>query len=344
MAKSKKADSGKYEKTCTFDEVAKQIHTKKFAPVYILAGEEPFFIDRLSKMFEESILPQEERDFNQVVLYGKDTEVDTVVANVKQFPFGSPYRVVILKEAKELKHIEDLDPLFENPVPQTVFIVCHKYGKMKLKKGKVSPECVIYESESVKDSALPAWIQNLAEQSFNFKISPHTAAVLSEHIGNDLSRIFTEFQKFRVFLPEGSEITPDLVEKYIGISKEYNIFELQEALGNRDVEKAYRIMLNFTEHQKENPNIKTITMLYSFYNKMILYHLSPDKDNDTVRKIFGGSDYFLRKKVEVASRFTMPQLMKIMSVLREYDLKAKGVDTEVSEGDQLKEMIYKITH
>ena len=344
MAKSKKSDNGKYEKTVKFEDVVRDIKEKHFAPVYILTGEEPFFIDRLAKLFEDNILTLEERDFNQVVLYGKDTEVDTVIANVKQFPFGSKYRVVILKEAKDLKHIEGLDSLLEKPVPQTIFVICHKYGKMKLKKGKISSECTVFESENIKDSALPNWIQNLAEQTFNYKISPYTATVLSEHIGNDLSRIFTEFQKLKVFLTEGSEITPDVVEKYIGISKEYNIFELQEALGNKDIEKVYKIMLNFTEHQKENPNIKTITMLYSFYNKMLLYHLSPEKDNDTLRKIFGGSDYFLRKKVEVASRFSVQQLTKIISTLLEFDLKAKGVDTEINESDQLKEMIYKITH
>lgn len=346
MAKSRKSDSvgGKIDNSVKFEEVVAQIHNRNFAPVYILTGEEPFFIDRLAKMFEEGVLEPEERDFNQVVLYGKDTEVDTVVANVRQFPFGSPHRVVILKEAKELKHIEDLDPLLENPVPQTVFVICHKYGKMKLKKGKVSPQCVIFESLSIKDNNLPAWIQNLALQSFKFKMEPYTATVLSEHIGNDLSRIYTEFQKLKVFLPENSEITPDIIEKYIGISKEYNIFELQEALGNKDLQKVYKIMLNFTEHPKENPNIKTITMLYSFYNKMLLYHLSPDKSNDNMRKVFGGSDYFLSKKIAVANAHSVPQLIKIISILKDYDLKAKGVDNDIDDAELLKEMIYKITH
>lgn len=333
-------------KSVTFDAMVRQIREKQFAPVYLLHGEEPFFIDRLCKMFEESILEPDERDFNQVVLYGKDTEADMVLANAKQFPFGSPYRVVILKEAKELKHIELLDAYVQNPSSQTIFIVCYKYGTMKAAQTKAyASHGVVFHSEGIKDWNLNAWIQNLAEQTFNYRLSPQTAAVLGEHIGNDLSRIYTEFQKLQVVIPAGSEITPDIVEKYIGISKEYNIFELQEALGSRNLSKAYNIMLNFTLHLKENPNIRTITMLYSFYHKMIRYHLSPDKSNDALRTIFGNlPPSIMARNVGFANNHTMPQLTRIISILREYDLKCKGVDSSNDDAELLKEMIYKITH
>ena len=188
-------------------------------------------------------------------------------------------------------------------------------------------------------------IQNLAEQSFGFRLSPQTAAVLGEHIGNDLSRIYTEFQKLQVVLPEGGEITPDVVEKHIGISKEYNIFELQEALGTRNLPKAYNIMLNFAEHQKENPNIKTILMLHTFFNKMIRYHLAPDKSNDALRDIFGtASPMMISRNMGYANKYSLPQLTRIVSILREYDVKAKGVDFDGDQGELLKEMIYKVTH
>ena len=330
----------------SYSDLVAQIQQKQFAPVYLLHGEEPFFIDRLCKMFEESILEPDERDFNQVVLYGKDTEPDMVLANAKQFPFGSPYRVVILKEAKELKHIELLDAYAQNPSPQTIFIVCYKYGTLKAAQTKAyASHGVVFHSEGVKDWNLNAWIQNLAEQTFQFKLSPQTAAVLGEHIGNDLSRIFTEFQKLQVVLPKGSEITLEIVEKYIGISKEYNIFELQEALGSRNLSKAYNIMLNFTLHLKENPNIRTITMLYAFYHKMIRYHLSPDKSNDALRTIFGNlPPNIMARNVGFANNHTMAQLTRIISILREYDLKCKGVDSSNDDAELLKEMIYKITH
>ena len=333
-------------KSVNYSNLVAQIKKKEFAPVYLLHGEEPFFIDRLCKMFEESILEPEERDFNQVVMYGKDTSVDMVLANAKQFPFGSPYRVVILKEAKELKNIELLDSYVESPSPQTILIVCYKYGKLKAAQTKAyGKQGVVFVSEGIKDWNLAAWIQDLASQTFNYKLNPQTAAVLSEHIGNDLSRIFTEFQKLQVVLPAGSEITPDVVEKYIGISKEYNIFELQDALGSRNLSKAYNIMLNFTMHLKDNPNIRTISMLYSYYNKMLRYHLLPDKSNDAIRTVFGNlPPGIIARNVGIANNHSLPQLTKIISILREYDVKSKGVDANSDEGELLKEMIYKITH
>ena len=329
-----------------YSDLVAQIQQKQFAPVYLLQGEEPFFIDRLTKMFEEGILEPEERDFNQVVLYGKDTSVDMVLANAKQFPFGSPYRVVILKEAKELKNIELLDAYVQNPSPQTILVVCHKYGKLKAAQTKAySKNGVIFVSEGVKDWNLAAWIQDLADQTFNFRLSPQSAAVLSEHIGNDLSRIFTEFQKLQVVLPAGSEITPAIIEQYIGISKEYNIFELQDALGSRNLSKAYNIMLNFTMHLKDNPNIRTISMLYSYYHKMLRYHLLPDKSNDAIRTVFGNlPPGIIARNVGIANNHSLPQLTRIISILREYDVKSKGVDANSDEGELLKEMIYKITH
>lgn len=330
----------------SYSDLVAQIRNKQFAPVYLLHGEEPFFIDRLTKMFEEGVLEPEERDFNQVALYGKDTSVDMVLANAKQFPFGSPYRLVLLKEAKDLKNIELLDSYVQSPSPQTILVVCYKYGKMKAAQTKAYAKTgVVFESAGVKDWNLAAWIQDLAEQTFDYRLSPQTAAMLSEHIGNDLSRIFTEFQKLQVALPKGSEITPEVVEKYIGISKEYNIFELQDALGSRNLTKVYNIMLNFTMHLKENPNIRTISMLYSFYAKMIRYHLSPDKSNDALKSVFGNlPPNIIARNVSIANNHSLPQLMRIISILREYDVKAKGVDANNNEGELLKELIYKITH
>lgn len=332
-------------KSAKFEDIVAQIQQKQFAPVYLLHGEEPFFIDRLARMFEESVLEPEERDFNQVVLYGKDTEVDMVVANAKQFPFGSPYRVVILKEAKDLKGIDKLDAYLESPSPQTVLVICHKYGKMKGAALKAcSKNGVVFESVGVKDYNLRGWIMDLASKTFQYTLSPQTAELLSEHIGNDLSRIYTEFQKLQVVLPPGSEIKPDVVEKYIGISKEYNIFELQDALGSRNIQKAYSIMLNFTMHQKENPNVKTILMLFNFYNKMIRYHLAADKSKEGLRKVFGTSyDNLIARNVGFANNYSLPQLTRIISILREYDAKSKGVDATKNDGELLKEMIYKIT-
>ncbi len=328
-----------------YEELVNQLKNRQFAPVYLLMGEEPFYIDQICKFFETKVIDESDRDFNQVVLYGKDTNVADVIANAKQFPFGSEYRLVIVKEAKDLKEIDKLKSYVENPLASTILVICHKYGKLKANQYKpFEKHGVVFESVGIKDWNLPDWVQKQAIR-FHFQLDPHTAALLTEQIGNDLSRIYSEFEKLKVVLPPNSTITADVVEKYIGISKEYNIFELQDALGSRNIQKTYKIINNFTQHLKENPNIKTILMLYNFYHKMLKYQLSAEKDTDAQRKIFGNlPPSILSKNVQYAQYHTIPQLTNIISVLREYDMKSKGVDANCEEAELLKEMIFKIIH
>lgn len=326
-----------------YEELVSQLKSRQFAPVYLLMGEEPFYIDRICRFFENKVIDEENRDFNQVVLYGKDTSPAEIVANAKEFPFGSPYKLVVVKEAKDLKDIDSLKSYVENPVSTSILVICYKYGKLKATQYKsYEKKGVVFESVGVKDWNLPDWVMKTAAE-FKFKLDPQTANLLAEHIGNDLSRIFSEFEKLKVVLPPGSAITTDVVEKYIGISKEYNIFELQEALGSRNIPKTYKIIQNFTQHLKENPNIKTILMLYNFYHKMLMYHLSPDKSNEALRTIYGNlPPMIMSKNVRYAQSHTIPQLRYIVSILHEYDVKSKGVDSNIDEGELLKEMIFKI--
>lgn len=328
-----------------YEELALQLKNRQFSPVYLLMGEEPFYIDQICKFFENNVMEEADRDFNQAVLFGKDNSAADVIANVKQFPFGSPYRLVIVKEAKELRDFDQLAEYAKNPVQSSILVVCYKYGKTKAAQNKAfEKHGIVFESVGVKDYQLANWISKQSAR-FKFHVDDMTANLLAEHIGNDLSRIYSEFEKLKVILPPNSTITPDVVEKYIGISKEYNIFELQDALGSRNVQKTYKIMVNFSQHLKENPNIKTILMLYTFYNKMLKYHLAPDKGNDAQRQIFGNlPPSILSKNIQYAQRHTIPQLTNIISILREYDAKSKGIDTNCDEADLLKEMIYKIIH
>ena len=326
-----------------YEELVAQLKSRQFKPVYLLMGEEPFYIDRICRFFENKVIEEADRDFNQVVLYGKDTSAAEIVANAKEFPFGSQYKLVIVKEAKDLKDIDLLKSYVENPAESSILVLCHKYGKLKATQYKAyEKKGVVFESVGIKDWNLPDWVQKTAS-AFKFKLDAQTANILTEHIGNDLSRIFNEFEKLKVILPPGSSITPDVVEQYIGISKEYNIFELQEALGSRNAQKTFKIIHNFTQHLKENPNIKTILMLYNFYHKMLMYHLSTDKSNEALRAIYGNlPPMILSKNVRYAQSHTIAQLTNIISVLREYDVKSKGVDSNSDEGELLKEMIYKI--
>ncbi|MBR4919368.1 MAG: DNA polymerase III subunit delta [Bacteroidales bacterium] len=326
-----------------YEELVAQLKSRQFKPVYLLMGEEPFYIDRICRFFENKVIEEADRDFNQVVLYGKDTSSAEIVANAKEFPFGSQYKLVIVKEAKDLKDIDQLKSYVENPAESSILVICYKYGKLKATQYKAyEKKGVVFESVGIKDWNLPEWVQKTAS-AFKFQLDAQTANILTEHIGNDLSRIFNEFEKLKVILPPGSSITPDVVEQYIGISKEYNIFELQEALGSRNAQKTYKIIHNFTQHLKENPNIKTILMLYNFYHKMLMYHLSPDKSNEALRAIYGNlPPMIMSKNVRYAQSHTIAQLTNIISVLREYDVKSKGVDSNSEEGELLKEMIYKI--
>ncbi len=327
-----------------YEELVAQLKSRQFKPVYLLMGEEPFYIDRICRFFENKVIEEADRDFNQVVLYGKDTSAAEIVANAKEFPFGSQYKLVIVKEAKDLKDIDLLKSYVENPVESSILVICYKYGKLKATQYKAyEKKGVVFESVGIKDWNLPDWVQKTAA-AFKYKLDAQSAYILTEHIGNDLSRIFNEFEKLKVILPPGSSITPDIIEQYIGISKEYNIFELQEALGERNLQKTYKIIQNFTQHLKENPNIKTILMLYNFYHKMLMYHLSPDKSNEALRAIYGNlPPMIMSKNVRYAQSHTLSQLTYIISVLREYDVKSKGVDSNCEEGELLKEMIYKIT-
>ncbi|MCR4965882.1 MAG: DNA polymerase III subunit delta [Bacteroidales bacterium] len=327
-----------------YEDLKKQIKQKQFKPVYILAGEEPYFIDRIAEAFENGVIEEENRNFNQIVMYGQETTGTEVVASAKQYPFGSDRLLVIVKEAKSLKEFDAVLNYIKNPTPTTILVICYKYGKITAKQlGKVdSSICEVFSSEPVKSWDVGKWVVSLASE-FQYKIDPGTANLIAEHIGDDLSTIYNEFVKMRLVLPPGSNITMDVVQEHIGINKEYNIFELQDALGTRDVAKAYKITLNFTQHLKENPNVKTIAVLYRFFNKMLQYHLAPDKDTATKERIFGSkSSFMINKQVGYTYNYPLLKVVSVMSILREYDMKSKGLGSNASEGDLLKEMIMKI--
>lgn len=328
----------------TYEAVMQQLQQKKFAPVYLLMGEEPFFIDQVADFIEENAIDASQRDFNQFLVYGKDITGGEVVALCREVPFGSPYRVIIVKEAKNLKNIDLLCKYAEKPSPQTVLVLCHKYGKLKAKQYMPFDKSgVVMASDKIKDYKLEPWVEQRAKD-YGYNISRQIASVLAEQIGNDLSRIDNEFKKLKVVFAPGTEITTDIVEKYIGISKEYNIFELQNALAARDLNKVYKITYNFCNHLKENPNPATINGLASFYGKMLAFHFS-DRSAESLTKIFGNlPPFILQTKAQEANRFSIIELKRNISLLREYDAKCKGVNSVLEDAELLKELIYSLTH
>jgi len=327
----------------TYDQIITQLKKKQFAALYFLMGDEPFYIDEISDYIEEHAMPEEQRDFNQMLVYGKETDADEVIALAKQFPFGTEKRVVIVKEAKDLKNIERLLKYAENPSPTAIVVICYKYATLKPTQLKtIEKNSVVFHSEKMKDYKLPAWIQTHVAK-YQFKIQPVVANLLAENIGVDLSRIDNEFKKLTIFLPPNSEITADIVEKHIGISKEYNVFELQNALAERKIDKAYKIVHYFCQNLKILPNNDPISSFASFYLKLLAYNLS-DKSIEAKAKIFGKNDYVQKINVQYAQNHSVLELQKIIGILREYDVKVKGVESNLPYEELLKELVYKITH
>jgi DNA polymerase III subunit delta len=331
----------------SYEELIKNLKKRQFAPLYLLMGEEPFYIDQISNYLEENVMEESDRDFNQVVLYGNDknTDVAQIIGAAKEFPFGSQYKLVIVKEAKELKDFDKLKGYAENPSKTTILVIAYKYAKLKAAQTKpFEKNGVVFLSDKIKDYNLASWVQTQAKLH-QFVINAQAASIIAGNIGNDLTRINNEFLKLKIFLPDNTEITSAIIEKYIGISKEYNVFELQNALGEQNEEKAYKIALNLCHNLKENPNVKTIATLYSFYSKMLAYRLAPDKSPETMAKIYGNIHPFILKiNTEYAQRYSIVNLTKIISLLREFDMKSKGVDSSSNEEELLKELIYKILH
>lgn len=329
----------------TFDEIISQLERKDYKPVYLLAGEEPYYIDQVADYVEANMMDEADRDFNQVVLYGAEHDAADVIDNAKQYPFGVPYRLVVVKEAQMLKHFDLLAAYAQNPSPSTILVLCYKYGKPKDSLVKLfGKNGVVFLSEKLKSYQVGKWIMQQVGK-YNFVINQQVASVIAEHIGDDMSRVDSELQKLKMFLPEHSEITPDIVERYIGISKEYNINELQDALGERNISKVYKIAYNFCLNQKENPNVKTISVLSTYYSKLLAYHLDPVKSRESVMAIFGKLPPFvIEKNCQAARRYTLAELKNIISLLREFDMKSKGVNNSASQEDLLKELVYKILH
>ena len=327
----------------TYDQIITQLKKRQFAPIYFLMGDEPFYIDEISNYIEENAMPEEQRDFNQMLVYGKETDADEVIAMAKEFPFGTEKRVVIVKEAKELKNIDRLVQYAENPSQTAIVVICYKYATLKAAQLKAAEKNgVVFNSEKMKDYKLPAWIQAHVA-NYQFKMQPVVANLLAENIGVDLSRIDNEFKKLTIFLPPNSEITAEIVEKHIGISKEYNVFELQNALAERKIDKAYKIVHYFCQNIKQAPNVVTINSLASFYLKLLAYNLS-DKSIEAKAKVFGKNDYVQKINVQYAQNHSVLELQKIIGILREYDAKTKGVDSNLPDEEILKELVYKITH
>lgn len=315
-------------------------------PIYFLFGEEAYFIDKISDYIGNKILTEEEKGFNQMVLYGKDVSIEDIVGNAKRYPMMADRQVVIIKEAQHLsRSIERLTSYVENPQETTVLVICYKYKKLDKRKAlykAIKKGGVVFESKKLYENQVTEWLRKTLLSS-GYSISHKAAILLVEFLGTDLSRINNELSKLKLVLPEKSEITPRDIEEHIGISKDYNNFELKKAIGERNVVKATKIITYFAQNPKDNPFVLTVTLLNSFFTQLLQYHGLTDHSPKSVASALRINPYFVGEFQTAARNYPMKKVSQIISYLRELDLKGKGVGaTNVNQADLLKELLVKI--
>lgn len=325
----------------------KDLQNKIYKPVYFFTGEESYYIDKLTDYMLNTIIPEAEKAFNQTIIYGKDTEAAVVLNAVRRYPMLSNQQLVVLKEAQELKNFDLLSNYIEKPLKSTILIINYKYGSLDKRKKiykSIEQNAVIFESEKFYEEKIPNWITNYLKKR-DYKIEPKAAYLLTEFLGNDLSKIANELDKLIIITDNSKLITLQLIETNIGISKDYNNFELQNALGKKDILKANRICNYFAENQKNIHITQTITNLYFFYAKLLLYHNLKDKSRRNLAFNLKINPFFTSDYEIAGKNFPEGKVINIISLLREYDMKSKGFgNVSATAGDLLKELIFKILH
>ena len=331
----------------TFDQIISDLQKKIYYPVYFLSGEEPYYIDEISSFIENNILPESEKGFNQTVIYGKDSDVESIMSYAKRFPMMSNYQLVIVKEAQDVNNIEELAPYIQNPLKSTILVLCYKYKKFDKRKSlakNIIKTGVFFESKKLYENQISGWINEYLRKQ-DYTITTKANLLLSQYLGTDLSKITNEIGKLCINVPKKTQINEDHIEKNIGISKDFNVFELQKALGSRDIYKANQIINYFAANLKENPIVKVVSILYGFFSKIMLYHYLKNKSRNEVASALSINPFFVNDFQIGARNYNIKKLAKVISCLREYDLKSKGVESiSTSDGDLYKEMIYKILH
>ena len=346
----------------TFDSIQKELRNKVYHPVYFFHGEEPYFIDQLAALIESQVLTDIEKEFNQTVLYGRDVDPLTIFSHAKRYPMMSNYQVIIIREAQDIRNLfrrkgddesdgnDDADPFFQylmQPQKSTILVFCYKYKKVdkRTRTGKLlDKKAVVFESKKLYQDKIPAWITGYMK-SRGFRISEAASVLLSEYLGNDLAKVSNELDKLMIGKPEGTEITPTDIESNIGISKEFNVFELQTALAKKDFKKATRIVNYFGANPKNNPFVLTLSTLSGYFNKIITYHVFKGKPGINMSSALGINPYFLRDYEAAARSYSLNDAIYIIGLLHEYDLRSKGMNNlSATEGDLLRELIFKIMH
>ncbi len=332
----------------TFEELIGDLKKQSYRPIYFLHGDEPYYIDRTTEYILGNVLTEAEKSFNQTVIYGKDSAAQQVIDLARRFPMMASRQVVVLKEAQELKDFDILEHYFKSPQPTTLLVINYKY-KSPDKRKKVfkalQKHAVTFQSKKLYDNQVPGWISGFVTNK-KYRIEPKATALLAEYLGSDLARIAGELEKLFIAIGDGERtITPLHVEQHIGISKDYNQFELQDALGKKDVLKANRIINYFAGNQKNYHITQTIASLYYFYSKLLLLHYLKDRSKQNVASALKINPYFVQQYEDAARRYNAGKLVTVISLLRSYDMRSKGYGgSNTPAGELLREMTFKILH
>ncbi|GIZ08694.1 DNA polymerase III subunit delta [Flavobacterium sp. UMI-01] len=326
--------------------IVNDIKAGQIKPIYFLMGEEPYYIDKLSDFIEDTVLSEDEKGFNQTVLYGRDVTIDDIISTAKRYPMMADRQVVIVKEAQELSRtIDKLESYAENPMPTTVLVFAYKYKTLDKRKKitkTLAKNGLVYESKKLYENQVGDWIKRVLSGK-KYAIEPKAAAMLVEFLGTDLSKINNELEKLQVILPKGSTITASAIEENIGFSKDFNVFELRKAIGERNQLKAYKIAEYFAHNPKDNPLVMTTGLIFGFFVQLLKYHGAKDKNPSKIAGLIGVNPYFMKEYEVAIKNYPMRKVSQIVAALREIDVKSKGVGANaLSNGDLLKEMLYKI--
>lgn len=338
------------KKGYTFENICKSVKTRQFSPIYVLMGEEPYFIDKITDLLIETVVGESERDFNQIILYGADTTALTVIEASRRFPMMSEYQLVVVREAQLIRDIELLTSYAKNPLQSTILVINYKYKTLDKRKSlasTVDKMGILFESNKIPDYKMPAFIVSYLKER-SIEIDLKASQMLSDYLGNDLSRLSKELEKLSLLLPDSGikQVTPELIEHNIGISKEYNNFELLKAIAIKDVLKANRIIRYFENNPKNNPIQATLPVLFNYFSNLLIIYYSKDRSERGIMNELGfWHSYQTKDYISGLKNYSAMKVFNLVSDLRTADAMSKGVENaSITDANILKELLYKILH
>lgn len=336
-------------KVFTYEEIVRDIKKEAYAPIYFLMGEEDYYIDRISEYIIDNVLTEAEKEFNLTVLYGADSDIATIINSAKRYPMMSKYQVVMVKEAQNLKNLDELTYYLQKPLLSTILVFCYKHGVLDRRKklaAEIEKAGILFESKKLREAQLPGFISSYLKRK-QVDIEPKASEMMAEFVGADLNRMAGELEKLVITLPAGCRrITPEQIERNIGISKDYNNFELRNALITKDVLKANQIVKYFNNNMKNNPLQVTLAVLFGFFSNLMLAYYAPGKSEQEVASFLGlRSTWQAKDYLAAMKKYSGVKVMQIIGEIRLCDAKSKGVkNSSASDGDLLRELVYFIMH